>query len=209
MLIRIFGFGLGVLLCSLGRVLGDDSGSAPLPPESDIPFASFFEAGRTELDVSIGAGYGVPMLGSEIHHHLALGNIEFGWMLSDVVGRGHWYQGSWEVLLDLFGGAQWHPDTAYLVGGGPEFRYNFVTGTRWVPFLTCGAGVTSTDIRDGDLSTNFEFNLHGGAGLHYFLKENFAITAQVWVLHLSNAGMDYPNLGVNSITGLIGVGWFF
>jgi hypothetical protein len=72
-----------------------------------------------------------------------------------------------------------------------------------------GAGVTATDIRSGDISTTFEFNLQAGAGAHYFVAKNLALTAQARFIHFSNAGIKFPNLGVNTITGLIGVSWFF
>jgi len=171
--------------------------------------ASRFSTGVMEFDISAGAGYGAVILGSTQHHHLALGTASLGWMISDPVATNHWYRGNWEILVDLIGGIQWHPGRAYFVGGGPEFRYNFMTGTRWVPFFSAGAGLTATDIRDGDLSTTFEFNLHTGPGVHYFLNDNMAITAQFWLLHLSNAGMEYPNLGVNSLTCVLGATWFF
>jgi opacity protein-like surface antigen len=164
--------------------------------------------GAHELEVSAGAGLGVRIL--ETHaHDWGFGAIDFGWVLSDVVADEHWYRGNWELLGEVFGGEQFHPETAYFVGGGPHLRYNFATGRRWMPFVDVGAGATATDIRDGDISTTFEFNLQGGAGVHYFLRDNLALTAQARFIHFSNAGLRFPNLGVNTLTGLLGVSWFF
>lgn len=168
-----------------------------------------FRKGANELSASAAAGWGFPVFGSREHHHWVLGFVEYGWMLSDVRAEDHWYRGNWELMGDLFGGFQYHPDHAYVFGGAPLLRYNFATGTRWVPFINAGAGVTGTDIRDGDLSTKFEFNLQFGGGVRYFLKDNLSVDLQYRFIHLSNAGMDVPNLGVNSSTLMLGGSWFF
>lgn len=66
------------------------------------------------------------------------------------------------------------------------------------------AGATATDIRQPDLSTTFEFNLQGGGGLHYFLRNDLALTFQWRFIHLFNAGIKFPNTGVNNSTFLPG-----
>jgi len=89
------------------------------------------------------------------------------------------------------------------------FRYNFAVGHRLVPFVDLGGGVAATDIRNGDLSTTFEFNLQGGLGAHWFVRDNMALTLQYRFIHLSNAGIKYPNLGANTSTFLAGMTWWF
>jgi len=64
-------------------------------------------------------------------------------------------------------------------------------------------------IRNGDLGTTFEFNLQAGAGTHFFVQKDLALTFQYRFIHLSNAGMEFPNLGVNTSTFLLGFSWFF
>lgn len=167
-----------------------------------------FRAGAHELDAVAGAGFGVRIL--EYHtHDWGMGALDYGWVFTDVVADDHWYRGNWELIGEVFGGVQYRPDEAYFVGGGPHLRYDFAPGHRWVPFLDLGAGATATDIRSGDISTTFEFNLQAGAGAHYFFRDNLALTFQARFIHFSNAGIKFPNLGVNTLTGLIGVSWFF
>jgi lipid A 3-O-deacylase len=72
-----------------------------------------------------------------------------------------------------------------------------------------GAGATATDIRNGDLSTTFEFNLQAGVGTAFFLQKDLAATFQYRFIHLSNAGIQFPNLGVNNSTFLLRLSWFF
>jgi hypothetical protein len=183
--------------------------SQPAPKLWDAGVGEGFARGATELGLSAGAGLGVPVFGGGDHHDWGMGMAQYGWVLGEVVGLGHWYRGNWELVGEFFGGRQFHPDSAYLVGLAPLLRYDFATGSRWVPFLDLGGGVTATDIRDGDLSTTFEFNLQAAAGTRLFLRDNLALTFQARFLHISNSGIDLPNSGLNNVTFLLGMTWLF
>jgi opacity protein-like surface antigen len=130
-------------------------------------------------------------------------------MLGHVLGEGHWYRGNPEFRLELFTGAQFFPRSEWLVGLTPHLRYNFATGTRWIPFLDGGAGVTATGIGPPDLSGTFEFNLQAGGGVQWFLKENVALSLEARYVHWSCAGISKPNLGLNGVTGMLGIAFFF
>jgi lipid A 3-O-deacylase len=158
---------------------------------------------------SAGATYGLADFGSLQKHDLALTSVTYGHMLGCVWVDNTCFRGNWEFRLELFGGAQFSPSTEWIVGLTPHFRYNFATGTRWVPFVDGGAGVTGSGIGDPDLSTTFEFNVQGGAGVQWFIKNNVSINLEARYLHMSNAGIKLPNLGLNGITGLIGISYFF
>ena len=161
------------------------------------------------LNLSAGPGYGLKMWGSTHHHDWWLGALQVEWVLSNVKGEGHWYKGNWEIAFELFAGQQVEPSSAYVAGFTPLLRYDFAVGGRWVAFVDLGSGGTLTDIRDGDLSTTFEFNLQTGVGAHYFVRDNLSVTCQARLIHLSNANLDAPNLGVNNITLMLGVSWWF
>jgi hypothetical protein len=168
-----------------------------------------FRRGAQDLNVSGGAGFGVKLFGGNQIHDWWLTAAQFGYVLSDVVGKDHFYRGNFELLGQLFGGEQYNPDRAYLVGLSPMLRYDFATGTRVVPFFDVSAGVTATDIRNGDLSSTFEFNLQAGVGAHVFLTDCFALTGQCRLIHISDADITSPNNGVNNVTFLLGATWFF
>src|ERR1051325_9119807 len=160
--------------------------------------AEGFVRGTQELDLSAGPGVGMKIFGSRHAHDWVIASADYGRMLTGVIGKDRWYRGNLEVLGEVFGGEQYQPDDAYLVGGALHLRYNFALGHRWVPFVDVGAGGTGTNIRDGDLSTKFEFNLQAVTGTHVFLRDDLALTLQYRFMHLSNAGLDAPNLGVNT-----------
>ncbi|MFZ5556187.1 MAG: acyloxyacyl hydrolase [Pseudomonadota bacterium] len=172
---------------------------------------SGFRKGAREAGAAVAAGFGVRAVGGVRKHDLALATGHYGWVLTGVLAPDRWYRGNLELIGEVFAGGQFHPDEAYFVGVTPMLRYNFATGSRWVPFVEAGAGMSVTNI-DGDgpdLSGNFQFNLQGGAGTHYFLGDDFAVTLGYRWLHFSNAGINSPNKGTNTQMFRIGVAWFF
>lgn len=162
-----------------------------------------------DLAVEVGAGPGFVAFGSHEGHALALMSLSYGHMWGPVKGEGHWYRGNWEYRTELFGGAEFSPDEEWILGLTPHLRYNLATGTRWVPFIDGGAGVTATGIGPPDLSNTFEFNLQATLGTHYFLRDNLALTAEARYVHMSCAGISHPNFGLNTVLGMVGVTWFF
>lgn len=181
------------------------------PSDDDIWVAGVGEGFRRnsyEAGFALGVGLGVP-LSEHQTHDMALANLHYGWMFYDLTGKGKWYQGNWEFLGEFFGGGQYHPRNAYVAGLSTIFRYNFATGTRWVPFIDGGGGVSLTDIHRPDLSSTFQFNAQGGFGVNYFWRRNSAFLLQYRFLHLSNAGTEKPNGGVNTAVIYAGYNWFF
>jgi hypothetical protein len=171
-----------------------------------------FRSTTHTFSAEAGVGVGMASFGSRQAHDLALTSLSYGHMLGPVVGQGHWYRGNFEWRVEVFGGFQYHPDVntdGWLIGLTPHLRYNFATGTRWIPFIDAGAGVTATGIAHPDLGGTFEFNLQPGVGMHWFVRDNLAVTGEVKYMHMSCAGIDKPNLGLNDVIGLIGLTWFF
>ncbi|PWB79170.1 MAG: hypothetical protein C3F08_07390 [Candidatus Methylomirabilota bacterium] len=135
--------------------------------------------------------------------------FQIGYTVTDVHGPFP-VRGSLEVIFEptlLFVA---RPETE--VGGGANllFRYNFVTGTRWVPFFEVGVGIVDVDLHSPrDLNSEFNFTILGGPGINYFVTDNLAVLGQVGLHHISNAGRRSPNVGVNSVMGLLGVSYYF
>lgn len=168
-----------------------------------------FRCGAQALTLSAGGAYGVQAIGSEESHDLVLGSVTYGRMLDNTMGEHLWYGGNFELRVQLFGGTQFSPRDEYVVGLTPHLRYDFATGTRWVPFFDLGAGVTATGIREPDLGGVFEFNLQAIVGVQRFLTDRTALTLEAGYLHISSAGIYEPNSGVNCVTGMVGVSFFF
>ena len=190
----------------------DEPGSEPnLSPETVWVdgVGSGFHKGLFQAGGTVGAGFGIRVFRTSVAHDLALGSANLGWVFTDVMASNKWYRGNLELLLELFGGGQFKPNDRYFIGLTPLLRYNFATGSRWVPFVDAGAGVSSTNIDGRDLTGNFQFNLQGGAGIHYFLNDRTALTVEYRWLHFSNADTRLPNNGTNTQMFHVGVSWFF
>ena len=203
---------LPVALLIAGAARGEEQ-TPELQTRAATTWESGIGSGFTEntiaVGLSFGAGIGTDAFGSTVAHDLALGAVGVSWIFTGVQAPDHWYRGNWEWRNELFGGSQINPDSRYLFGWVPLLRYDFATGTRWVPFLTVGAGLCGTDIDDYDLSGKFQFCPQAGFGTHYFVRDNLALTAEFRWMHLSNAGLEQPNRGVNTAMFYTGVNWFF
>jgi hypothetical protein len=161
------------------------------------------------LSVEAGAAPGIATFGSQQAHDFALMSLTYGHVLGHVLGEGHWYRGNFEGRLELWGGGQYSPSSELVIGLTPHLRYDFATGTRLVPFLDGGAGVTATSIGPPDLSGTFEFNLQANVGAHWFLRDHLALSGEAGYMHMSCAGIHHPNLGANNVCFMVGVTWFF
>ena len=192
-------------------VIAEDEG-AYAPEANSIWQGAVGEGFRSDartFSIEPGVALGVQAFGGRQVHDLALLSLSYGHMLGSVVGSNHWYRGNWEGRLELFAGGQFSPESDPFVGLTPHVRYNFATGTRWIPFADFGAGVTASGVGPPDQSGTFEFNLQANVGTHLFVRDNVALTFEAGFLHMSCAGLHDPNLGVNTVKGMLGMTWFF
>jgi hypothetical protein len=168
-----------------------------------------FRCGAQSLTLTAGATYGLTAMGSQQAHDIVLGGVTYGRMLDNTIGAGRFYGGNFELRLELLGGVQVSPRVDGVVALSPHLRYNFSTGTRWVPFIDGGAGVAATSIREPDLGGTVQFDIQGIVGVQRFLRDDMAVTFQAGYLHMSSAGLYQPNLGVNCISMMAGVSFYF
>jgi lipid A 3-O-deacylase len=218
---RLLGLGaIGVVLPSASQAQsfmalpqdGASVGVSHTSAERDIWQAGIgegFKAGTKSLTFDIGAGYGVEIFGGSQSHDLALASLSYGYMLGSVKGAGHWYAGNFELRGELFAGGQFLPSEEWVVGIAPHLRYDLATGTRWMPYIDIGGGVSATSIGPPDLSHVFEFNIQGAVGMDWFIRNNVALNVEVRYMHLSCGGINTPNLGLNNVGAMAGISWFF
>lgn len=199
---------LGLVASACFIAQSASSAELAVEPRVNTVFPDGFHRGSRTLTIAAGGHYGLATLGSFLEHHMALVSASYGYMLEPVL-QDSVLRGNCEIRGELFGGWQFSPEDEWLVGLTPHLRYNFDTRSRWIPFFDMGAGVTATTIQRPDLSGYFQFNLQVGAGTHYLLSPSLALTAEARFLHLSCAGINLPNRGVNGVAGLLGVTWLY
>jgi lipid A 3-O-deacylase len=168
-----------------------------------------FRSGTQVVGLSAGATYGILIFGGEERHHLSLISASYGQIIGDVRGADKWYRGNLELRVELFGGAQFNSETRGITGVTQHVRYHFATGTRLIPYIDAGVGLSVTEIRGQDLGGAFQFNEQAIIGVNYFVKDNLSINIAMQYFHVSSASIYWPNNGVNTVGGFLGMQWFF
>lgn len=144
----------------------------------------------------------------------ALANVREGWMLNDV--RSGIFFGNEEFLIDAFAGPILKGPGTVMVGATLILRHNFVThaGAFFVPYYQMGLGGLYSDAANADrvqfgIGTTFEFNLQATLGARWRLDRAWSIHTEFGFRHISNAGLDSRNGGVDAVGGFIGLGRMF
>ena len=132
-----------------------------------------------------------------------------GMVLTDTLGS-RWWQGNVEVLVEPLFAKFIQPFAAEAAGGSLVLKYNFLSFGRWMPFWDAGAGMAWTNLapRIPEESTQFQFILETGPGVHYFVTNRVTLTTGIRFHHFSNGGLGERNTGINAGLAYLGVSFF-
>ncbi len=124
------------------------------------------------------------------------------WNLTGPIGKS-FYRGSLYWYQELAGWAAYNPEDAFLISYSPVMaEYKFLwPKADWAPYIFGGGGFAGTNINEKkqrEIATNFEFLLHAGVGVEFYKTEKGAFSVNYRFFHISNAGFESPNIGVNS-----------
>jgi hypothetical protein len=166
-------------------------------PETDGNEIEFFTTG----------GHGTN--GVTQHAGVWTAGFRYGWVLTEPRGPG-FLRGRFEYAVDavpvfvVFQPA----NTAYGAAINPfGLIWNFDTHGRVVPYVDLGGGVLFTNTQVPAGTSRINFTTAGAVGVH-FLTDKLTWTADVRLMHISNAGLATPNPGINTLQLRLGVGWF-
>lgn len=131
-------------------------------------------------------------------------------VLTDPVGRG-WYRGQTSLGAEMVYIQFREPVLTHGIGFTPKIKYTFVALERVRPYVEFSGGPFWTDLagRIPEESSQFNFILTAGIGVSYFLTNQTALNVGYRFQHISNAGTQYPNLGLNSSLPFGGFSFFF
>jgi opacity protein-like surface antigen len=101
------------------------------------------------------------------------------------------------------------PQPAFWAGLVAVLRYHFLSLGRFVPYIEGGAGAGGTDLKVGEIDSNFSFLLWGGLGASLFITDSTAVYIGYRYEHNSNGNIDKPNRGWESHVGIVGVSYYF
>jgi len=105
--------------------------------------------------------------------------------------------------------ARYFSPEGYMIGVVPlGARYNVPSRSSIRPYLYVGLGAGWTDLTQLDeIDRRFNFLIQGSVGLRGAVTETQAWTFEARYSHVSNAGTETPNLGLNCLVFL--AGWRF
>jgi hypothetical protein len=175
-------------------------------------YESVFGFGKQSLGISAGHGLALPVGGTQISE---LEDIQFVYVtprwgigITDFLGGHSWYRGNFELLVEGTFLYMVEPKRGIAGGIASMVRYNFLTGSRFIPFLQAGAGVIALDADLRQQADGVNFILQSGVGLHYFISERTALTGEWRFHHISNANIHDRNPGINSSLVMFGFTFF-
>ena len=186
-----------LLLCGLLLAGGFATARAQEGPES----------GGREIQIWTTGGHGTN--GITQHTGIWTAGFRYGWILTDPHGPG-FLRGRFEYAVDavpvfvVFQPA----NTAYGAGLDPfALKWNFDAHGRIVPYAELQGGVVYTNVRVPSGASTINFTSAGGVGLHV-LARKVTWSADVRFMHISNAGLEPINPGINTVQLRLGIGWF-
>ena len=188
----------------------------PLATANDADMTDRFAKGSHSFGLQVGVGFTDDPFGitkdltgrsqTDLTYLFFFPNFQYN--LTGLIGSS-WYQGAWNWQLEAGFASILNKDGEYLLGVSPLlFQYKFLNSKRkWAPNILLGAGFASTNWENAaerELGGKFQFLLHGGAGLEYFL-DRWSYSINYRLFHLSNAGTHSPNVGLNGHTLNLGI----
>jgi hypothetical protein len=96
----------------------------------------------------------------------------------------------------------------YVLGALPIGARLYLGRGRTLPYVSLGAGAGWTDLTElEEIDQRFNFLLQGSVGVRRATSSTAGWTLEVRLSHVSNAGMNTPNLGLNML--VFSGGWRF
>jgi len=165
------------------------------------------ETGGNEVEIWTAGGHGTN--GITQHTGVWTAGFRYGWVITEPHGPG-FLRGRFEYAVDavpVF--VVFQPsNTAYGAAVNPfALIWDFDSHGRVIPYIDLGGGVLFTNTQVPAGTSRINFTTAGAVGLH-FLAGKKTWSADVRFMHISNAGLETPNPGINIVQLRLGLGWF-
>lgn len=174
-----------------------------------------FTAGASEFGLQLGWGAAVdiPPTWPRTNWEFAYFFPNYKYNLTGIIGES-FYRGTLSWMTEVGVAEAYHPSSGYVFGFSPlMLEYKFVQpNAKIIPYLFTGAGFAYTDWNEKpfqrEIATNFEFLLHAGAGVEFYKTKHGALSLNYRFFHISNAGIKFPNIGINANLFTLGYSFF-
>ncbi len=129
--------------------------------------------------------------------------------ITDPIAGDAWWSGNVEILIEGAFLINTGPTSGFAGGAGTTLRYNFLRNERLIPFIDLNFGILGVDFDLERQADGFNFNVGTGAGTHWFVTGRTALTLEARWQHISNAGTQKENDGINDALFLVGLTYFY
>lgn len=134
--------------------------------------------------------------------------FRYGHFLSEEVGKGLWYQGRHEVLLELPLHIAINHDGRSMVGATLLGSWKFTGAEQFTPYLIAGGGVLYVDLGLPTMGTKINGTYQAGGGIQHFFRKDIAFIGEYRYHHISNLNTSSRNEPLNSSKFLIGLSYY-
>lgn len=163
-----------------------------------------------DYELTLLSGYGISHRGfGETRTQVQTFDIipRLGWFLSDELGKGSWFQGRHQLLVELPYHLAVDHGARSMVGGYILGSWKFTGLTSLKPYIFAGGGPVYVDLGLPSMGARLNFSYQGGAGLQIPLTQATMLNLEYRYHHISNAGTATPNEPLNSSKILLGISW--
>lgn len=163
-----------------------------------------------DYELALLSGYGISHRGfGETRTQVQTFDIipRLGWFLSDELGKGSWFQGRHQLLVELPYHLAVDHGARSMVGGYILGSWKFTGLTSLKPYIFAGGGPVYVDLGLPSMGARLNFSYQGGAGLQIPLTQATMLNLEYRYHHISNAGTATPNEPLNSSKMLLGISW--
>ena len=210
-LTKIFSFLFVVIAANLPcSAWADDVSNVTHSPSQEV-----YTEDRMSLQLVSGAIFSPTIFASRTPvMNYAQTNLRLGWMINGPGRVGFLPRGNFEAILEMSNSIIYKGPGNYMGGLTALIRYNIVPkGSRFVPYIQIGGGVVYTDAykdrTQNAIGNSVEFTPQGSIGCHYMINENWSICFETIFHHISNAGVDHRNRGINAFGAFLGLTYYF
>jgi hypothetical protein len=166
------------------------------------------ETDGNEIEFWTTGGHGTN--GIAQHTGVWTAGFRYGWVITEPHGPG-FLRGRFEYAVDavpVFMVFQ-PTNTAYGAAVNPfALIWNFDAHGRVVPYLDLDGGALFTNTQVPAGTSRINFTSAGAVGVHFLTGSRLNWTADIRFMHISNAGLETLNPGINTLQLRLGLGWF-
>lgn len=174
------------------------------------------DLGKTTVDagyeLTLLTGYGITHRGfgetrTQVQTWDAIARL--GWYLSDEIGKGSWYQGRHQLLVELPYHLVVDHGGRSMVGGYLLGSWKFTSLSHLKPYIFAGGGPVYVGLGLPSMGAKLNFSYQGGTGVQIPLAQATMLNLEYRYHHISNAGTANPNEPLNSSKFLLGLSWLY